>query len=382
MFRFGLSVLFLLTTACAAPEQSPRPPAAVPAVPTFSQAQAATFLREIAPLDGNWRLFAFDGPPLKASSRAFLHGHEGTFLSTSGDCTSSWTSYVRDGAQIEVTQHIPPETGKCADGGSAVLDHALANAVASARSWSIDAAGRLILARSEGSATVFVRPVPRRPELNGRWVVESISSRPFQGRIDFGDEFVSAQAGCNSYGGQAMIGAGTLTVRNGVQTVIGCEKARAAAEATLFGALNGARTWGIASDGALRIEGTAPIVARRPTPATHSLPGRYQVCNNSTLPFISHDGEVWFEFDATTVRDQAGCTASYALAGAELRLTLGNATACGTPALPRRGAFEIGGPGRSPLAQFRPDGFAWDEEGRLRLRTHRGLLALCKYTPG
>jgi len=100
------------------------------------------------------------------------------------------------------------------------------------------------------------------------------------------------------------------------------------------------------------------------------------VCNNSTLPDLSHDGEVWLEFGAGTVRDQAGCVASYETAGATLRLLLGEAPACRTAALPRRGAAEIGGP-RSALAQFRPDGFAWDEEGRLRLRTHRGLLALC-----
>ena len=348
-----------------------------PSSQVFPEAQAAAFLREIDPLGGTWRLVAFDGQPISPGRRALLHGHEGAYLATSGDCTSSDTSYIRDGARIEVTRHIPPQTGKCEDAAAAVLDRALAHAVASAQAWSIDAAGRLRLTGAGGSDAIFERPVPKWPELHGPWLVESIDDRPFAGRIEFGDDAVGAHAACNTFGGQAAIGAGTLQVRDGMQTLIGCGPEREATDALLFGALGGARTWRIAGDGSLLIDGAATIVARRPKPASYSLPGRYHVCNNSTLPDLSHDGEVWLEFGAGTVRDQAGCVASYETAGATLRLLLGEAPACRTAALPRRGAAEIGGP-RSALAQFRPDGFAWDEEGRLRLRTHRGLLALCK----
>lgn len=50
-------------------------------------------------------------------------------------------------------------------------------------------------------------------------------------------------------------------------------------------------------------------------------------------------------------------------------------------ASPRRACHPHGasiGGGISPLAVTRPDGFAFDDEGRLVIRTRRGLLTMCR----
>jgi hypothetical protein len=79
------------------------------------------------------------------------------------------------------------------------------------------------------------------------------------------------------------------------------------------------------------------------------------------------------------MRDSAGCVADYTAEGPRLSLRLHGGPACApkaTPYVPRE-PVGIGG-AISSLAVAPPTGFAFDKNGILILRTHRGHLAMCR----
>ena len=79
------------------------------------------------------------------------------------------------------------------------------------------------------------------------------------------------------------------------------------------------------------------------------------------------------------MRDNAGCTAEYDADGPRLTLRLAGGPACAakaTPYVPGE-PVSVGG-AISTLAVARPDGFGFTEDGTLVLRTHRGLLTMCR----
>jgi hypothetical protein len=92
-----------------------------------------------------------------------------------------------------------------------------------------------------------------------------------------------------------------------------------------------------------------------------------------------HEGPITLAVDGQAMRDNAGCTARYTANGPQLTLQLGTEAACARPAPPYVPGepVGIGGP-ISMLAVARPDGFGFDDQGRLILRTMRGLLSMCR----
>lgn len=79
------------------------------------------------------------------------------------------------------------------------------------------------------------------------------------------------------------------------------------------------------------------------------------------------------------MRDSAGCAGTYRANGALLDIKREDSRICGTPPAVADNfvELEIGDQG-SVLALLRPDAYAFDEEGVLRLRTRRGVLNLCR----
>ena len=62
-----------------------------------------------------------------------------------------------------------------------------------------------------------------------------------------------------------------------------------------------------------------------------------------------------------------------------MSLQLDDSTACADNAPPFRPGEPVGVGGEiSTLAVTRPDGFAFNEQGQLILRTNRGLLTMCR----
>lgn len=79
------------------------------------------------------------------------------------------------------------------------------------------------------------------------------------------------------------------------------------------------------------------------------------------------------------MRDSAGCAATYRADGALLAISRDGSKACAAPPASLNPAAELEiGERKSLLAAFRPDAYAFDQEGVLRLRTHRGVLNMCR----
>ena len=117
---------------------------------------------------------------------------------------------------------------------------------------------------------------------------------------------------------------------------------------------------------------------RRPAAPDRRLAGEYEACGNTLLGGY-HEGPITLAIDDHTIRDNASCTAQYDTHGPTLVLRLGNGPACNAKSLPvvHGEPVPVGG-SISTLAVTRPDGFGFDNEGRLILRTHRGLLTMCR----
>ena len=120
------------------------------------------------------------------------------------------------------------------------------------------------------------------------------------------------------------------------------------------------------------------MVVRRPPEPDRHLAGEYKSCGNTLLGGY-HEGPITLAIDNATMRDNAGCTATYTTEGPDLALDLQDGPACANAAAPYEPGKPAGlGGNISTLAVAQPDGFGFDEEGRLILRTGRGLLSMCR----
>lgn len=120
------------------------------------------------------------------------------------------------------------------------------------------------------------------------------------------------------------------------------------------------------------------MVVRRPPAPDRKLPGVYEACGNTMLGAY-HEGPITLAITGNVMRDNARCSAEYVAEGPNLRLQLDGTTACGdtAPAYVAGRPTGVGGD-ISVLSVTRPDGFGFNEEGRLLLRTNRGLLMMCR----
>jgi hypothetical protein len=143
-------------------------------------------------------------------------------------------------------------------------------------------------------------------------------------------------------------------------------------------AITSATTFHLQGD-KLIFSGGKDMVVRRPPPPDRRLAGEYAACGD-TLLGAYHEGPITLLIDSHNMADNAGCSASYSTNGPHISLVLEkNRSTCASPApsfLPGQ-PVAIGG-AISPLATVRPDGFGFDEQGRLILRTMRGLLKMCR----
>jgi hypothetical protein len=160
-------------------------------------------------------------------------------------------------------------------------------------------------------------------------------------------------------------------------TAIGCAAEDSAEDALMTKAMMSATGYRPEGNG-LVFTGGPGMVLRRPPASDRRLAGEYEACGN-TLLGAYHEGPITLSINERTMRDNAGCTAEYSAAGPNLTLRLGGAPACAAEALlfvpgepvPVGGAISV-------LAVTRPDGFGFNDEGRLFLRTGRGLLSMCR----
>ena len=380
----------LAMTAC----KSAVPPL-VPAAP-ITNAQPAgivddgTFLGQIDPLGGQWQVERIGSDDFQRF-KAWVNFSAGAFLNHGAGCSGGYPAFYRlDGQRLTITRREAVRTGKCASAtpqsqaAAAASEQRLAAFLDNAAAWDKPDKRTLFLSARDGTRARLTRPIEPNPDLAGRWIIETIGGRglvterrPPTLAIAMGS--ISVHADCNRAGAPFTVPApGRIAVTATiVSTEIGCPPEDAAEDARMVKAIAAARAYRI--EGArLTFTGGPGLVARRPPPPDRRLAGDYRSCGHTLLGGY-HEGPITLAIDARTMRDNAGCAADYGAAGPRLTLRLANTPACAAKALPYVPGepVPVGG-AISTLAVTRPDGFGFDDSGRLFLRTGRGLLSMCR----
>jgi heat shock protein HslJ len=348
------------------------------------------YLRRIDPLGGQWRVERV-GTDDFTIHNAWINFSAGGFLNHSAGCGGGYPAFYRlNGAQLTITRLEPVRTGKCLAAATTARtiaiasEHQLAAFLDQVAEWSQPDDRTLVLTGMDGIEAFLTRPIEPHPELAGRWLIESIGDAPLVTELrpptlSISMGAIGAYADCNSMGGSFTIPApGRISVAGPLlSTAIGCASEDAAEDALMAKAMTSATAYRLEGS-RLVFAGSLDMILRRPPPANRELAGEYQACGNTLLGGY-HEGPITLAIDRQTMRDNAGCTAAYTAEGERLILRRQEDPACANPAPAYEPGKPVGiGGSISMLAVAQPDGFAFDEEGRLILRTSRGLLTMCR----
>lgn len=385
-----LSVI-LAAGSCApssAPGRQPETPA--PIAKVAGATDDGTFLKRIDPLGGQWQVVSISGEDARRF-KPWVNFSAGGFLNHGAGCAGGYPAFYRlDGQRLTITRREAIQVGKCAAASpaeraaAATSERRLTAFLDQAEAWKKPNDETLILTSKDGRRAVLTRPAEPHPDLAGRWIIETIGGQPLVTErrpptlsISMGS--IGVAADCNGMGAPFTIPApGRIVVTSPiVGTAIGCPPEDSAEDALMAQAITAATGYRLEAD-RLVLSGGPGLVARRPSPPDRRLAGEYEACGN-TLLGAYHEGPITLSIDERTMRDNAGCKAEYGAEGPNLILRLGGAPACAAKAVPfvPGEPVGVGGP-ISVLAVTRPDGFGFNDEGRLFLRTHRGLLSMCR----
>lgn len=386
--RPGFSLVALL--ALSACDSSTRPPLP-PASPAASAAAGAagpvddgTFLKRIDPLGGQWQVERI-GPDDFERFNAYVNFSAGGFLNHGAGCSGGYPAFYRlDGPRLTIVRREAVRIGKCESDAAAQSERRLADFLDQADAWAKPDERTLVLTARDGTRALLARPIEPDPQLAGRWIIETIGGRPFVTErrpptLSVSIRSISVVADCNRMAAPFTLpapGRIALTAQV-VGTQMGCAPEDMAEDALMTQAMASATAYRLGGR-RLVFTGGPGMVLRRPPAADRRLAGEYEACGN-TLLGAYHDGPITLAIDERTIRDNAGCTAQYRADGPWLTLRLADGPACAAKAPPfvPGEAIDVGG-ALSTLALTRPDGFGFDEEGRLVVRTQRGLLTMCR----
>jgi hypothetical protein len=349
-----------------------------------------TFLQRIDPLGGQWQVVNIGGEDVQRF-KPWVNFSAGGFLNHGAGCSGGYPAFYRlDRQRLTIVRREEIRIGKCAAAtpatraAAAASERRLTTFLDQAAAWERPDDQTLILTSKDGARAVLSRPGEPHPDLAGRWIIETIGGEPLVTErrpptlsISMGS--IGVVADCNSMGAPFTIPApGRIAVTPPIMgTAIGCAAEDSAEDALMTKAMTSATGYRREGD-RLVFTGGPGMVLRRPPPPDRRLTGEYEACGN-TLFGAYHEGPITLSVDGRTMRDNAGCTAEYSAEGPNLTLRLGGAPACAAKALPfvPGEPVSVGG-AISVLAVTRPDGFGFNDEGRLFLRTERGLLSMCR----
>jgi heat shock protein HslJ len=351
----------------------------------MSAVDDGTFLERIDPLGGQWKVQSIGGDDFQRFE-AWINFSGGGFLNHGAGCSGGHPAFYRlAGQRLSIVRREAVRIGKCGSNpaAAAASERRLAAFLDEVAAW--DRSNRtLILTARDGTRAILARLEEPHPDIAGRWIIETIGGRPFVTErrpptlsISMGQ--IGVVADCNSMGTSFTIPTpGQIAVTTLIAgTAIGCSPEDAAEDALMTSAMSAAIAYRLHGN-RLEFTGGPGMVLRRPPPPDRSLAGEYQSCGNTLLGGY-HEGPITLSIDEDSIRDDAGCTASYSTNGPELTIRTENVPACAAKA-PRFVPGEpvpVGG-AISTLAVTRPDGFAFNDEGQLILRTGRGLLTMCR----
>ena len=395
--RSLLLLLLLTSAACTASPDSPAAPEAT--APSRAAPSGAiddgSYLARIDPLGGQWRIDRL-GEEDFARFGGWVNFSAGGFLNHGAGCSGGYPAFYRlDGNRIAITRLEPIRIGKCAGtaelaAGPASLRRAaaeserrLADFLDRLSEWRREG-DRLVLTARDGATAVLTRPSEPYPEIAGRWLIETIGGEPLvterrPATLSIAMRGIGAYADCNSMGSAfSVLAPGRITVAGPIMaTAIGCAPEDQAEDDLMARAMLEAT--GYRLDGEqLIFTGGPGMVVRRPPPPDRRLAGEFEACGN-TLLGAYHEGPITLTIDETTMRDNAGCVARYRADGSNLTLELDDGPACAATAPAFKPGEPVGVGGEiSTLAVARPDGFGFNDQGQLILRTGRGLLTMCR----
>jgi META domain len=383
-------MIALATASCEVSNRSVPPPEAAQSAQPRGAVDDGTFLERIDPLGGQWSVQRIGGEDFQRF-KAWINFSAGGFLNHGAGCSGGYPAFYRlDGQRLTIIRREAIRMGKCAAAtpmaraAAAASERRLTAFLDRAAAWERLDARTLILTGKDGTRAVLTRPVEPHPDLAGHWIIETIGGqrllterRPPTLSISMGS--IGAVADCNSMGAPLNIPApGRMAVTPPiVGTAIGCGPEDGAEDALITKAMMSATGYRLEDD-RLFLTGGPGMVLRRPPPPNRRLAGEYEACGN-TLLGAYHDGPITLAIDDRTMRDNAGCTAEYSAEGPELSLRLRDSPSCAAKAPPfvPGEPVPVGG-AISTIAVTRLDGFGFNDEGRLVLRTRRGLLTMCR----
>jgi heat shock protein HslJ len=390
-----LMLILLPVSACKAPAEGTMPPEATASTARIAAevADDGTYLQRIDPLGGQWQVQQL-GEADYLRFNGWIGFSGGGFISHGAGCGGGYPAFYRlDGEEISVSRLEPIRTGKCAGtsalaGGSAAAREIAADSerrlgafVDQLSRWDREGNTLLLVAR-DGTRALLTRPQEPHPEIAGRWRIESIGGEPLvterrPATLSIGFNSIGVHADCNSMGSSFTRPApGRISVSGPIMgTAIGCGPEDQAEDDLMVRAITLATAYRLEGD-RLIFSGGPGMVVRRPPAPDRRLAGEYQACGN-TLLGAYHEGPITLSIGPDTIRDNAGCVARYRAHGPDLSLELGRNCPASPPAFVPGEPIGIGGP-ISTLAVTRPDGFGFNEEGQLVLRTSRGLLTMCR----
>lgn len=390
MIRRSCLAILLTVAGCTSPVAAPVSQQSASASIAAGAADDGTYLRRIDPLGGQWRVERL-GQQDFTRFNGLINFSGGGFLNHGAGCGGGYPAFYRiEENRISITRLEKVQIGKCGSAATtaptlaADSERRLASFLDAVVGWSRPDERTLILTGSRGETALLTRPVEPHPEIAGRWQIESIAGKALVTErrpptLSISMNTIGVYANCNSMGATFTVPSPGRIVVTGpfVSTLIGCSADDAAEDALMTAAISGATAFQVEGD-KLIFTGGRGMLVRRPPPADRRLPGEYAACGD-TLLGAYHEGPITFVIDSHTMVDNAGCSASYSTDGPRISLTLKNQPACASHASPfvPGQPVPVGG-AISPLATVRPDGFGFDEQGRLILRTNRGLLKMCR----
>ena len=386
-------ILWLIAILAAASCEASNTPALPETAPRANAAGAlddGTFLQRIDPLGGQWSVERIGGEDFQ-HFKAWIHFTAGGFLNHGAGCSGGYPAFYRiDGQRLTITRREDVRVGKCGSGApatraaAAASERRLAVFLDQAVAWERPDDRALILTAKDGTRAVLTRPVEPHPDLAGRWIIERIGGHTLVTErrppiLSISLRSIDVVADCNRMGAPFTIPApGRIAVTTPIiATEMGCAPEDHAEDALMTTAIASATAYRFESDRLVFIGGPG-MVLRRPPPPDRRLAGEYESCGN-TLLGAYHEGAITLAINERTMRDNANCTAEYRAEGPELNLRLADSPACAAKAPPfvPGEPVSVGG-AISTLAVTRPDGFGFNDEGQLILRTNRGLLTLCR----
>lgn len=377
--------------ACSAPADLPLAPPLDPVAPA---ARIATddggYLNRIDPLGGQWRVERIGDEDL-TRWKAWANFSAGGFINHGAGCSGGYPAFYRvEGDRLTVTRREAVQTGKCASASAAertaavASERRLAAFLDQAQGWSRPDDQTLVISGRDGARAVLKRPIEPHPELAGRWLVESIGGQRLvterrPATVSIGMNSIGAYGDCNSMGSEFSVPApGRIAVGGPiVSTAIGCAPEDQAEDDLMARAIREPTAYQLQGD-RLIFTGGPGMVLRRPPAPDRRLPGNYAACGDTMLGAY-HEGPIRLEIDQDTLRDNASCVARYQANGPFLTLQVESSPACADKAPPYVAGEPVGiGGDISLLAVAPPDGFGFSDDGRLVLRTGRGLLRMCR----